>query len=117
MALDIDLDKFKARRGYKQPSFYVALAPILLVLLPTDVRDYLAAHWQAVAASSGPLVAWLLAQGYVRGQGAAAAGEVAKSQAIMQPLQFGRDEIDEDHPDPGDPSVGYDEAVDAEGER
>lgn len=121
MALDIDLDSFKARRAYKQLSFYVALAPILLALLPTEARDYIVAHWQAVAASSGPLVAWLLAQGYVRGQGAASAGEVAKSLAIMEPLQFGSDQVVDDPPPlpelPGDVPAGYDEAIDAGGER
>ncbi|HEX6956270.1 MAG TPA: hypothetical protein VF156_15455 [Agromyces sp.] len=119
--LDLDLDKFKARRAWKQLSFYVALAPILLALLPTEARDWIAAHWQAVAASSGPLVAWLIAQGYVRGQGAAAAGEVAKSQTVMEPLLPSHDELADDPIDPPDVAggltAGYDEGVDAEGER
>lgn len=98
--MDIDIDTFKARRGWKQLSFWIALAPILLALLPTDARDWIATHWQAVAASSGPLVAWLLSQGYVRGQGVASAGEYAKSLAVMEPLRFGQDDL-VDEPDDG----------------
>lgn len=82
----IDLDKFKAKPPTRDITFWVALAPVLLVLVPSDVRDWLAAHWKAVAAASGPLMVWLGAHGYLRGQGAGAAGEVAKSHTVMNPL-------------------------------
>lgn len=91
---DIDLaeliHKMKARRAWRQLSFWVALAPMVAVLLPTDLRDFIVAHWKPVAAASAPMVAWLLQNGYARGESikavgmvqAAAAPELAKNDSL-----------------------------------
>ncbi len=67
---DVDVDRFRALPPWRDPDFYIALAATVLALAPTDVRDWIAAHPLAVA----PIVAYLLAKGYVRGEGAKALG-------------------------------------------
>lgn len=96
--MQLDLDKFKASPPWKQASFWTALAASVLVMAPVvqqmwDGDRVALAEALLALAGSLPITAWMIAQGYVRGRGVAAAGvaaaavgpEIARHETIYGP--------------------------------
>lgn len=67
---EIDVDRFKVLKPWRDPAFWIAVAAAVLALLPTEARTWLHAHQEALV----PVIAYLVINGAVRVAGVTALG-------------------------------------------
>jgi hypothetical protein len=66
---DVDLDRLKVLKPWRDGSFWVALlwsAAMLGSMLAPDAARWVKEHQAALIAASGPLTAWLVLHGIIR---------------------------------------------------
>jgi hypothetical protein len=87
--VNFDCDTFKAKNPLRDISFWVAVITSIPLLIPV-VQDAWAnrrVDTTSVGLAIAPITAWLVAHGYVRGQGAAAYGKAA-AVALEHPVSM-----------------------------
>lgn len=106
--MTFDIEKLKAKPPLRDLTFYVAvLSSIILTIV--DTKDGLTQS--SLIADAGPITAWLVTHGYIRGKAIAATGEVAKSETVARIGGFEDTPIESNAPSGADVGDGIEDSL------
>ena len=72
------VERLKVKQPWRDIAFWAALTPILIAFAPGEVKAWISENEQALY----PLIAWLVANGWIRKSSVRAAGEVLSMREV-----------------------------------